>query len=641
MITRVRHSGSQEIESWSNVGSTNYQNRFDCIPSGLSYRPQRLTPKPKLYGIMNGTIDSELDTGRADLDDQGRYKVMMPFDISGVAPGLASRRIRMAQPYGGGGAGMSFPLVKGTEVIWTCIDGDIDRPIITGAVPNPLNPSVTTAGNNTSNVIKTTSGITMGFHDGSGSGGNSTGGGAGGGLAAQQQFQRIELDNVSQPDIQENDLPDQNTHQISAVSDSEYSIAMQQQYQSALSMSSSWQAGQDIEETDTNFQIHVPYDTTSGSEKSSYLRMGSKANNEAIEDVEIKSSTGWVDYTDGDRITVTQGEKTEYINGGNYNLNIATGAMTESDASYMWHNSFTDVGGGVWRRFVVDWTCESHISIGDSEELIGGAKFEGFVGLATGVNIGGELSATLAANVAVNGGYDFTFGSTLSNDLQENRLEITTIDHEMSAGKRVKVNVKPANAVAGAATNKTATAGVAAIGVTATAAIAGVPALIEALDSDGGNTGATILNSSLTGAAYGAATAIHASLCAKALADVAAHKLDGAEAVELDMSGVPPVVRLGIGSGVTSVAMPGLDISPAKITLGFGAGAQIVITPMSISIDSKMVTLNGTSAVSVGTQATGNTVVQGSSINVGTPAASVKIQGSAINNTATATATTS
>jgi hypothetical protein len=170
---------------------------------------------------MNGVIDSEQDLGRADLDEQGRYKVQMPFDISGVAPGMASRRIRMAQPYGGGGSGMSFPLVKGTEVIWTCIDGDIDRPVITGVVPNPLNPSVTTTENHSSNVLKTSSGMMMSFHDGSG-GGSPSSASSGSSIAGQQQNQKIETGKYASRETFEKKIIDS----VSA----ETPLAQQQQY---------------------------------------------------------------------------------------------------------------------------------------------------------------------------------------------------------------------------------------------------------------------------------------------------------------------------------------------------------------------------------------------------------------------------
>ena len=60
LLTRVEHHGSQDIESWGKVGGTRYHNRFFGIPAELQFRPQRITPKPKLYGIMNGVIDIRL-----------------------------------------------------------------------------------------------------------------------------------------------------------------------------------------------------------------------------------------------------------------------------------------------------------------------------------------------------------------------------------------------------------------------------------------------------------------------------------------------------------------------------------------------------------------------------------------------------
>jgi type VI secretion system VgrG family protein len=150
------------------VEQPGYEVRFTAIPADRQFRPARVTPKPRLHGVMHGHIDSETLTSRAELDSQGRYKVVIPFDLSGRSKGKGSRYIRMAQPYGGSGQGMHFPLLKGTEVIWTCIDGDPDRPIIIGTVPNPTQPSVVTQSNYRSNVVRTTSGINMEFFDGTG-----------------------------------------------------------------------------------------------------------------------------------------------------------------------------------------------------------------------------------------------------------------------------------------------------------------------------------------------------------------------------------------------------------------------------------------------------------------------------------------
>jgi type VI secretion system VgrG family protein len=172
LITRIHHKGGQALPGVSGVAVSGeaiaYQNTFDVIPSDVEFRPALKTPKPKLYGILNGTIDGAIFSDRAQIDDQGRYKLIMPFDLSGTAEGKASRWVRKAESYGGQGTGMHFPLLKGTEVIWTCIDGDPDRPIITGVVANPLNKSVVSAANSTDNVIETPSGIILLMKDGKG-----------------------------------------------------------------------------------------------------------------------------------------------------------------------------------------------------------------------------------------------------------------------------------------------------------------------------------------------------------------------------------------------------------------------------------------------------------------------------------------
>ena len=79
----------------------------------------------------------------------------MPFDLNDREGGKASAWIRMMQPYGGDNHGLHFPLHKGTEVLLTFIDGDPDRPIITGAVPNTEHPSPVTSANQTMSHITT------------------------------------------------------------------------------------------------------------------------------------------------------------------------------------------------------------------------------------------------------------------------------------------------------------------------------------------------------------------------------------------------------------------------------------------------------------------------------------------------------
>jgi type VI secretion system VgrG family protein len=163
LILDIEHEAVQAASFLSGLGEDltekeqkrTYTNRFTTIPAGVQFRPERTTQKPKIQGTMNAVVDAAGDGKYAELDDQGRYKVILPFDLSGNNDGRASRWVRMAQPYAGAEYGMHFPLHKGTEVLLTFIDGDPDRPIIASAVPNPATASPVNTENQSESVIKT------------------------------------------------------------------------------------------------------------------------------------------------------------------------------------------------------------------------------------------------------------------------------------------------------------------------------------------------------------------------------------------------------------------------------------------------------------------------------------------------------
>ena len=164
LLLEVEHFGTQAgEETAAGAGGTEleeelvYRNRFKAIPAEVQFRPERKTPKPRFYGAMNAKVDAAGDGKYAEIDKWGRYKMKLPFDLSDKKEGKASRWMRMSEPYAGADYGMHFPLHKGTEVIYTCVDGDPDRPIISGAVPNPETKSPVTADNQTQSIIKTAS----------------------------------------------------------------------------------------------------------------------------------------------------------------------------------------------------------------------------------------------------------------------------------------------------------------------------------------------------------------------------------------------------------------------------------------------------------------------------------------------------
>lgn len=166
LLTSVRHNLIQGTSAAGGGGSTmSYSNEFDCIPGDEVYRPERSTPWPSIHGMINAKVDAGGSGDYAEIDDQGRYKVKLPFDLSDAKDGKASRFIRMAQPYAGADMGMHFPLHKDTEVLLTFIDGDVDRPIIAAAVPNAETTPPVTSGNQSQCAIHTGGGSRMVIED--------------------------------------------------------------------------------------------------------------------------------------------------------------------------------------------------------------------------------------------------------------------------------------------------------------------------------------------------------------------------------------------------------------------------------------------------------------------------------------------
>ncbi|WP_321800914.1 type VI secretion system tip protein TssI/VgrG [Caballeronia sp. J97] len=179
LVTEIHHRGSQAGALLSGVrssggdggagGETSYSNSFRAIASDIQFRPERVSPKPRITGTISATIDSEGDGPYADLDESGRYKVQLPFDLTDKRPNKGSARIRMATPYSGSGYGMDFPLLKGAEVLLSFTDGDPDRPVIMNAVPNSENTSVVTQTNPQQNLIVSAAGNKLCIDDTRGS----------------------------------------------------------------------------------------------------------------------------------------------------------------------------------------------------------------------------------------------------------------------------------------------------------------------------------------------------------------------------------------------------------------------------------------------------------------------------------------
>jgi type VI secretion system secreted protein VgrG len=142
-VIRVRQFGQALGESGGDAGSSSgptFRARFECIPADTPWRAPRLTPAPRIDGLQTATVtgpgsgDEEIHT-----DEHGRIKVQFHWDRLGKRDDHSSCWIRVSQAWGGAGYGsMIIPRV-GHEVIVEFLEGDPDRPIVTGRVYNGVN----------------------------------------------------------------------------------------------------------------------------------------------------------------------------------------------------------------------------------------------------------------------------------------------------------------------------------------------------------------------------------------------------------------------------------------------------------------------------------------------------------------------
>jgi type VI secretion system secreted protein VgrG len=138
LLTRVLHSGSQiqVLKEAAGAAARNeYHSDFACIPSSVQFRPQRLTPRPVLAGsqtaVVTGPKGEEIYP-----DEHGRVKVQFHWDREGKRDEKSSCWIRVSQTWAGPGWGAVVIPRIGQEVIVQFLEGDPDRPIITGTVYN-------------------------------------------------------------------------------------------------------------------------------------------------------------------------------------------------------------------------------------------------------------------------------------------------------------------------------------------------------------------------------------------------------------------------------------------------------------------------------------------------------------------------
>ena len=116
----------------SEIGGNDYSGTYTLMPISVRLSPRRKAPLAIVQGPHTATVVGE---GEIDCDEYGRILVRFHWDLDHAH----SMRCRVSQSWAGGGwGGMVIPRI-GMEVVVEFLDGDPDKPLVTGCVYNGRN----------------------------------------------------------------------------------------------------------------------------------------------------------------------------------------------------------------------------------------------------------------------------------------------------------------------------------------------------------------------------------------------------------------------------------------------------------------------------------------------------------------------
>lgn len=120
-----------------------YANRFHAVDQQQPWRPvlhdgtgERINPRPLAPGYQTATVIAGDSRSDADLQADSKGRVRVHLHLQGASDADATCWMRVAQRYAGPGVGSQFLPRVGQEVLVGFLEGDIDRPLVLGALYN-------------------------------------------------------------------------------------------------------------------------------------------------------------------------------------------------------------------------------------------------------------------------------------------------------------------------------------------------------------------------------------------------------------------------------------------------------------------------------------------------------------------------
>ena len=177
VVSSDTHADAARHESGIEGSEPSYSCQFSALSTQEIFRPIRATPCPTVAGpqtaIVVGPSGSEIYT-----DEFGRVKVQFHWDRLGKKDEKSSCWVRVSHPWAGKGWGMIATPRIGQEVVVDFLEGNPDRPLITGRVyngeqtvpyPLPANATVSTMKSQSSKGGSTANANEFRFEDKKGS----------------------------------------------------------------------------------------------------------------------------------------------------------------------------------------------------------------------------------------------------------------------------------------------------------------------------------------------------------------------------------------------------------------------------------------------------------------------------------------
>ncbi|MBM2578088.1 type VI secretion system tip protein VgrG [Jannaschia sp. Os4] len=136
-----------------------YSGQYVLMPVTAPMHPERKTPLPVVQGPQTAVVVGD---GEIDCDEYGRILVRFHWDLEGAH----SMRCRVSQNWAGKGwGGMVIPRI-GMEVVVEFLEGDPDKPLVTGCVYNGRqDPPYPLPAAKTKSVFKTDTHQGSGFNE--------------------------------------------------------------------------------------------------------------------------------------------------------------------------------------------------------------------------------------------------------------------------------------------------------------------------------------------------------------------------------------------------------------------------------------------------------------------------------------------